>query len=384
MTSPAAPDLSTEVARIDTWQLRRSSSDLYARALIGPIFYLLAWVVILAVSTYVQRWSWPVVLPTLVYGGLWFARYRHRVPADDAPPAAFERWVRTHWLLIFVGSAAWGVVPAVVGWLEGTPNSVILVTALATMAFCTATSHSFAMHPGRARVSILLLILPGVTVFVWPSLDLRSTGITLLIYSFYLLANLRRTAAEYAHQLATELELLRSRAELALLSLTDDLTGLPNRRNYEPVWARAASNAVRLKTPLALLMLDLDHFKQVNDQHGHAAGDASLRHFAGLLRQHFRRDTDFIARLGGEEFVVVLPGTTQEAAMTFSEQLRATLAATPCRFDGVEIPLTVSIGVSVLDETVGPEVTFKRADAACYAAKDAGRNRVAAWSPELS
>jgi diguanylate cyclase (GGDEF)-like protein len=377
MTSLAVPDPSVEIAHLDTWQLRRRSQDLYARALVGPVFYVMAWLLILSVSDTVHRWGWAAGAPVLVFAAFWWARSRHRLPPDDAPSEAFTRWTREHWLLISAGSLAWGAVPAFVGW-EAKLDNVVLVTALSTMAFCTATSQSFAMHPWPARASIVLLMLPGVVVFVWPGSELRSTGVTLFLYSLYLLANLRRSAAEYARQLDTELALLRSRAEVAKLSLTDPLTGLANRRHYELVWERVASAAQRQQSPLAVVMLDLDHFKRVNDDHGHPCGDACLRHFAELLRQHFRRDADFLARLGGEEFVVVLPGVTAASALEFSEQLRGAVAANPCLYEGRSISLTVSGGVAE-----GVETTFERADAACYAAKAAGRNRVEAWRPEL-
>lgn len=369
------------MARLDTYTLRRSSHDLYARGLVGPVFYLMAYLLLLAVSDYVQRWSWLVMAPTAVFGLLWWLRYRHKAPAADATPEAFQKWNRGHWLLIHLGSVAWSAVPSVVGWLEHKPNSAILIAALSTMAFCTAVSQSFAMHPAQARLSILILMGPAVAVFVLPGLELRSIGITLFFYSLYLLANLRRSATEYAHQLDTEVELIRSREEVALLSLTDPLTGLPNRRHYELAWEQTASAAQRQQASLALLVLDLDHFKRVNDRHGHLGGDAGLRHFAQVLRQHFRREHDFIARIGGEEFIVILPGTSAEGAAAMAEQLRSTLAASPCRFGAEEIPQTVSVGVATAE--ADPAATFQRADAACYAAKQSGRDRVVCWTAEL-
>lgn len=381
VTAPPAADLSAELARVDTYRLRRSVRDLYGRALVGPVFYLLAWLLLLPVSDGVRSASGWAAVPALVFCGLWWARYRHRPPGEDADAAALERWSGVHWRIVHVGSIFWGTVPALVGWLERRPDSAILIAALSTMAFCTAASQAFAMHPGRARVTIFFLMAPGVTVFLSLG-ELRSTGVTLFFYSLYLLANLRRSATEYGHQVDTEVELLRSRAEVALLSVTDPLTGLPNRRNYELVWPQASSEAVRQQAPLGLLVLDLDHFKRVNDRLGHLGGDACLRHFAGLLRQQFRRESDFIARIGGEEFIVILPGTTAVAAQGLAEELRALVAATPCRFGAESIELTVSVGVAALEAPgqLDPAVTFEHADAACYVAKKAGRNRVELWA----
>ncbi len=386
MTALAAHDLEVqlEASQLDSYPLRRRSHDFYARGLIGPVFYFVAYLLLLSVSDFFARASWWVALPAVLFAGLGWARYQHRVPAAGATKEQFEKWGRRHWVLVHANSFAWGVVPAVVGWLEGKPDSAVLVVSLSTMAFCTAASQAFAMHPGQARLSMLALIIPGVAVFMAPGLDLRPTGVTLFFYSFYLLANLRRSSQEYTRQVDTEVELMRSRTEVTVLSLTDPLTGVANRRHYEVAWDRAAAAAQRQRQPLALLMLDLDHFKKVNDEYGHLGGDACLRHFSDVLRAHFRRDSDFIARLGGEEFVVVLPDTTQARAVELSEQLRLAFAASPCPIDGAVVALTVSIGVAAVDEGMGdPTVTFRHADAACYAAKEAGRNRVVAWTPTL-
>ena len=375
MSTPP-PDLSRE-----GYRLRRAARDLYARALIGPVFYVVAWVMMLFVSPAVRAFGWPVVIPGVVFLLFGVARFRHRPPGEAASEAALARWVQVHWRIVTVGSACWGAVPVLVGWLERKPENAILVTALCTVAFGTAASQAFAMHPARARLSIFLLMAPAAASFIALN-ELRATGVTLLIYAFYLVANLRRSAEEYSHQVDTELKLLRSREEVAKLSLTDDLTGLPNRRNYEVVWPQAASAAVRQQVPLALLAIDLDHFKTVNDKHGHLGGDACLRHFATLLRQQFQRESDFHARIGGEEFIVILPGTTAAAASASAEQLRALVEKTPFLFGAVNIAMTVSVGVAALEGTeVDPAVTFAHADAASYAAKKAGRNRVEVWVP---
>ena len=382
--SATPPSLSVELARIDTYRLRRSVRDLYARALIGPLFYVVAWLLLLAVSDDTRRAGWWVAVPALVFSAFALARYRHRTPGEDASAEQLERWERVHWAIVQLGSVCWGVVPALVGFLERKTDSGILIAALSTMAFGTASSQAFAMYAGRARLTLFLLMAPGVAMFLSME-ELRATGVTMSFYGLYLVANLRRHAAEYAHQVGTELELLRSREEVALLSLTDELTGLPNRRNYEVVWPQASSAAVRQEQPLALLVLDLDHFKVVNDQHGHKAGDACLRHFAGLLRQQFQRGSDFLARIGGEEFIVILPGSTAVEAQAQAEDLRVLVEKTPFQFGGQEIGLTLSVGVAALETpNVDPSVTFEHADAACYAAKKAGRNRVQIWESPRS
>jgi diguanylate cyclase (GGDEF)-like protein len=122
-------------------------------------------------------------------------------------------------------------------------------------------------------------------------------------------------------------------------------------------------------------VLDLDHFKQINDTHGHAAGDAVLRHFAALLRGELRK-VDTAGRMGGEEFAIILPGADSAAARAFGERLRQRVAETPVMHGGLAIQVTVSIGIAAMtprDATA--DAVLVRADRALYRAKEGGRNR---------
>ena len=130
----------------------------------------------------------------------------------------------------------------------------------------------------------------------------------------------------------------------------------------------------------ALLLLDLDHFKNLNDTYGHPAGDAALRSLARLLTQHLRKG-DQAARYGGEEFVVILPGSDEERSLLAAERLRSALEKHRFVFEGARIPLTASLGVAVWPaDGREPEALLSAADRALYAAKQGGRNRVVAAS----
>ena len=158
---------------------------------------------------------------------------------------------------------------------------------------------------------------------------------------------------------------------LAELTATDALTGARSRAEFLQQADKAADRARATGAPLTLLYLDIDHFKRLNDGHGHAAGDAVLRGMTDVL-QHALRASDLLGRLGGEEFCVLLPGQTAEQALLLAERLRRLLAQVP-RPDG---PLTVSGGIAGLraDETVAQ--TLHRADLTMLQAKQAGRDRV--------
>jgi len=166
-------------------------------------------------------------------------------------------------------------------------------------------------------------------------------------------------------------------AELLQLASTDFLTGLPNRRAF---MARMEDQLARLQRDVgesaAVLMLDIDHFKRVNDVHGHAVGDAVLCHLAAILRASDRK-IDTPGRMGGEEFALLLPGAGIAAAAAFAERLRQTVADSVWPGDGAPLSVTVSIGIAAIDaRDLTADAALKRADRSLYRAKAAGRNQV--------
>jgi diguanylate cyclase (GGDEF)-like protein len=173
-------------------------------------------------------------------------------------------------------------------------------------------------------------------------------------------------------------ELAEANARLAQLAVTDGLTGLYNHRHFHERLALELERSSRNGSPLALFMIDVDHFKKYNDRHGHPAGDEVLRQLARVLADG-RRVNDFCARYGGEEFAVVLVDTPKLAAYQLAEKLRERILAHPFP-SGAAQPggaVTVSVGVAAFPEDAGdPEALVRAADAALYRAKEAGRNQV--------
>jgi len=159
----------------------------------------------------------------------------------------------------------------------------------------------------------------------------------------------------------------------------DHLTGLANRRAFFDAAEGELQRWARQPRPLSLVMIDADHFKQVNDRHGHASGDAVLRHLA-LALGACTRAVDVVARVGGEEFILLLPDTTIEGAEALASRLCQSVADGPVEIDGLSISYTVSAGVAQMQVGVaGVDALIKRADAALYRAKTLGRNRVERW-----
>lgn len=169
----------------------------------------------------------------------------------------------------------------------------------------------------------------------------------------------------------------RLEAELLEMATTDFLTGLSNRRHFIARMEAELARVNRQGSPVAVLMLDIDHFKRINDRYGHASGDAVLRQFADLIRAELRA-VDSAGRVGGEEFAILLSGTDLAGAATFAERLRAKVARSPLAQGEQQIPVTVSIGITVLTaDDANTSDVLHRADAALYEAKDGGRDRVA-------
>ena len=161
------------------------------------------------------------------------------------------------------------------------------------------------------------------------------------------------------------------------MAIQDGMTGIHNKRFFTEFLERELAVASRYGHPLTLVMFDVDHFKKVNDTHGHLAGDAVLKDLAGRIRPRIRRE-DLFARYGGEEFACVLPSTALPGGIVFADHLRQLIEERPCEFDNAQISFTISLGVTTLHRENGVDsaALIKRADDNLYAAKRGGRNRV--------
>lgn len=166
--------------------------------------------------------------------------------------------------------------------------------------------------------------------------------------------------------------------KLRSLAIKDGLTKVYNKKHFEEILKREYAYALRHRHQFALILLDIDHFKKINDEQGHQAGDYVLRHLAKALQQQMR-EYDTFARFGGEEFVFLLRNVNLENAVVFAERIRRKVAATPFLYEGVPLKITVSLGVALFDgqsEEQSIEELLKQADTYLYTAKKKGRNRV--------
>ncbi|WP_457574474.1 GGDEF domain-containing protein [Desulfolithobacter sp.] len=183
-----------------------------------------------------------------------------------------------------------------------------------------------------------------------------------------------------AYQTASD---MKKMALLECENITDPLIGIYNRRYLDRILAEEIKRANRYGSDLSVLLLDVDFFKRINDTYGHNTGDAVLKQLGRIILDAVR-ETDIVARYGGEEIAIIFPETTEKKALSLAERLRRRVASTtteaPETHSDREILITISIGIAGLtDGNTSPELLMEKADRALYAAKQAGRNRVVAW-----
>ncbi|MCW2246723.1 two-component system chemotaxis response regulator CheY [Azospirillum fermentarium] len=185
-------------------------------------------------------------------------------------------------------------------------------------------------------------------------------------------------AAHLKARLTAGVRIRAMHEQLLHLALTDGLTGILNRRAFLDRADQELARARRTKRPLGLVMADIDHFKRINDTHGHAAGDAALKRFVTGCKVNLRV-SDVLGRLGGEEFAILLPESDRAGCVITAERLRKAVERLDLEFEGARIPITASFGITALalnEEGESITAALQRADHALYRAKEGGRNRV--------
>jgi diguanylate cyclase (GGDEF)-like protein len=191
-----------------------------------------------------------------------------------------------------------------------------------------------------------------------------------------------RTLAALGDYATIAIDNARNFSRVQELTVVDEHTGLHNARHLRATLDQEVMRAERFRHPLSLIFIDIDHFKQVNDNHGHLVGSEVLREVGERLTRELR-GTDVPTRYGGDEFAVILPETSPEAAMRAAKRLQEAIAAAPfARARGLELPVTASFGVATMpDHAVSAEQIIRAADSAMYRAKQLGRNTVAVARP---
>ena len=314
--------------------------------------------------------TWVAMLVTLSLLRLAMLVAYRRSASRDHP-----RWERLFVVSLVATGLVWGFGGMLLMPADSRAHQAVVYFFLMGMAGGAVASYS--AHIGSTTATIASVMAPATAWFLFMQDDplLRAMAAGGLIY---LAAAYRatRTLAFFlgrSLQLSHELAIAHEREQT--LARTDELTGLKNRRAFYEAGDTALEWGRRYGHPLSLVMLDIDHFKRINDSRGHAAGDAALRGLAEVLRSNMRA-SDVAGRLGGEEFALLLPQTTLEEAAGYAARLRRTVAAHVVVDQHQEVCFTCSFGVAQMRASDDLDGLIGRADAALYRAKGEGRDRV--------
>ena len=325
----------------------------------------------------IQSWQLALLTAHLIMGLLMAgsAVLAHRLQHDSR---TFKGQVLPR-LVVVIGMAFSIAVVAIDQWITPNITPFLIVCMIAGFAIylrplvaaglyaAAYVSYFFAMELTQANPAWLLsnrLNGAAACVLGW--------ALSVLLWRKFTTITLQQQQLENANT-----DLQEKQRELERLTRLDGLTGLFNRNTFVELTKKELDRAQRQGTATAILLLDLDHFKRVNDTWGHPAGDAVLKH-AAMIASTTVRSTDLVGRLGGEEFIVLLPGTSIEAARNLAEKIRMRLEGQAATWNDTRMAITVSIGIAgtTASEKQSFEVLYHDADKALYVAKQRGRNRV--------
>ncbi|MBV2235728.1 MAG: GGDEF domain-containing protein [Sterolibacterium sp.] len=370
---PASCDESPTLAGhcLEQDQQLRVLLDTSSRTSGGIFMYLAIWLVIAWGTRLINHdpllvWSFAAWLLLIACLRILLSRI---FPALVAKRPKLAR--RALYTTILVNALSWGVLTAASIYSPAL-DPIRIAMLLVAVGICSAGSMAMAIDSFLRIWFPIALIFP---IAIGALTNINDSNLLLaaltLVYTVYLMFSTHIVHRDYWRA-------IHITAQFERASLTDALTQVANRmsfdRQYQHEWRRAS----RHSNGLAVLMVDLDHFKKINDTHGHPVGDRVLQHIANTLQNSLLRGGDSVARYGGEEFVVLLPQADKEGTMTVAQRILANVSSQSITLDnGEELHITCSIGCALTlpHEQPHPEELLKQADAALYIAKNAGRNR---------
>lgn len=357
------------------------SHDLVNRQIPGIVFYPVTWCLI-SVAVLIKESSFeslPMLLPWLLIFTLLsilrgYILRRHKRFFSTEKPCSLGLYLN-----VTLSAGSWGVMVGIAA-LKGTLLSDHLLFILtASFALCAGGVISLSISRQMTLLLIGGLMLPLIVVVMFCDSVLGvEFNILAVFYSVSMYGVSVFPKREYELMVISNLKLSRQAVKLSELTMQDGLTGINNRRYFNEAFITEISRASRLNYSLVLLMIDIDHFKQINDEHGHLVGDDCLVHTAQLLNTNIHRKTDIFARYGGEEFVLVLTNMSKEDGISYAEELRKAVGNDRFFDASTDKLLTISIGgVNLIPtKTTGAKDIIDAADKALYRAKSQGRNCV--------
>lgn len=305
-----------------------------------------------------------------------FLQYRRKSPADeDRLP-----WERPYFITLMLTSLIWGIGSLII--MPGNSQVLQVITFCFLVGLAGGAISVYSSHAVMTISTIAAILLPATVSFLFSGSGmLVGLAIGAILFFASAVRATRVLGATLNQNFLMTRELDMSRREAERMANIDDLTGLYTRRAFYE-FAKVVSNASRRNDkPVSMIIMDIDSFKEINDSYGHAAGDSALMKVGKIFQERLRR-SDISGRIGGEEFAILLPGTTMQQTVSIAEQLRKQIEELKIQVEGKVIGITASFGVaSGMDDldTLGGQ-----ADKAMYRSKQSGKNAVTAFEQEAS
>lgn len=355
----------------------QSHADLTNRARGGIVVYLLGWLTISLPNRIEEQQPFFFYLNTAILILILVSRMAHFYTHRTRP--AFPLKVARGWLVwtILIGALHWGMMSCWVLMNESFSHlNFLMIASTAVLGVAGTTALSIAREIRLLFPAFMLGPTILALLYRGQAGDFIAAAMVGLAF-VYVFVTAKTASQDYWLAIENKALAEQHAVEMERLSVTDQLTQLKNRSYFDQRFSEEWKRGDRQNTALSLLMLDLDHFKSVNDNHGHVFGDACLQRVAQSLAAEIQRETDILARYGGEEFIILMPDTDALEAAVMGEKLRAAIARIELRQNGKPIRLTCSVGGATVqpDYHDNRELLLKQADQALYQAKADGRNR---------
>lgn len=342
---------------------------------------LFIWLLLMTPVLYRDLASLVVWVNAAIFLGYDLLSFRFRVVSDEYLETHTRQSIRVYTAIACTYAVHWGCISGYV-FLKPEFSNIHIATAL-LLAFSAQGGFSLWLISKTAgQLYLCSLFIPSVCIFIYQG-DI-SSYVAALFFIFSLFSILKvgdARAKVFLGMLAEKMASFNDAKNYKTISNEDQLTGVGNRRFFDLNFESLVSEAEENGKPISILVVDIDHFKMVNDTYGHDAGDECIKSVAQLLKNE-TRESDILSRFGGEEFVIVLPGTSGIAVKAIADRMMSSARENSVRYAGEDITFTISIGVASINSGVyDHKDLFLRADEALYRAKNLGRNCIVYSEP---
>jgi diguanylate cyclase (GGDEF)-like protein len=359
---------------------KRVVQDLKKRSTIGIPFYILLSLIIVFAANLHERYLFFSMFFLLSMGGICLFRLIH-LSVSRKMGERYETLNKNMFFAsVIVTALIWGVAYALILLKEGEYIAQMLM-ALCVCGLCAGGVVAFIPHRRLSIFFNISMLMPAIITILVNRLNIP-LAMMIFLFSVYMALIAYRGNREYWNALENEYLLEIKSREMELLSNTDVLTGLYNRRYFDEALDREWKRSGRNNSLLSIILFDIDHFKSINDTFGHQVGDEYLKKTAATLISVFKRDYDIVARYGGEEFTVLLPGINDGHARQLAEKVKQKIESMIFYHRGKKVGTTISAGIMCCApnfNTISDSI-ISGADKALYMAKQGGRNSVAVFT----